>query len=341
MATNLWPNADLESGIDDWNAIGDGISHSSAEAWEQTYSLLVDVDSGNYSGAESDYKAVIEPSTQYTLTAYSLSAGADNNLRMVVFGDDSGNLGANNQTANSSTWVRFQVVFTTSVAETEIKFRITKNNHAGTVNFYTDAVMLETGDTPSTWENYSAGGQVDLTATIAAVTTTSAASLAVTRPLTATVAAVTTTGTPTLDTSINLTATIAAATSTGTAALNVARALTAATAAVTTTSTPSLAVVRPLTATVAAVTTTGTPTLGLSVPLTATIAAEVSTGGPVDGWEVGAYIYEHALGPSLAVDRPLTAAIAAVTTTGTPSLAVTRPLTATVAAVTTLSLIHI
>ena len=158
MATNLWPNADLEANIDDWNErFCDGISQSSAESYEQTYSLLVDVNSGEYSGAETDYKAVVDPNTQYTISAYVLSAGADNALRAVLFGDDTGNLGANNQTANSSTWVRHVITFTTSADETTISLRITKNNHTGTVNFYVDAIMLETGDTASAWENYSSG----------------------------------------------------------------------------------------------------------------------------------------------------------------------------------------
>ena len=52
MAINLWPNADLESGIDDWTpgtfAI---VDHSSVRSWEQTYSMSIDTDGYNYTGS--------------------------------------------------------------------------------------------------------------------------------------------------------------------------------------------------------------------------------------------------------------------------------------------------
>jgi hypothetical protein len=220
-----------------------------------------------------------------------------------------------------------------------------------------------------------------LTATVAAVTSTDAASLAVTRPLTATIAAVTTTSSASLLVARALTSTVAAVTTTSTPVLSFLRALTATIAPVTTTSAPtltravglaatnaavsttaaaSLAVARPLTATIAAVSTTSSSTLSLLVPITATIAATTSTGVTPDGWEVGAYIWEHPLHPELNVSRALTATVAAVTTTSAadleiggainltatisavtvtsaPSLAVGRALTATAAAVTTTS----
>ena len=71
MATNLWPNADLESGIDDWTLKDAAtILHSTTRAWQETYSLEIDTNGGTYSGATSDIKSIVEESTQYTFSFY-------------------------------------------------------------------------------------------------------------------------------------------------------------------------------------------------------------------------------------------------------------------------------
>ena len=55
MATNLWPNADLETNIDDWNPISSAaLVHSDTEAYEQTYSLRVTPTTSVWGGTESE-----------------------------------------------------------------------------------------------------------------------------------------------------------------------------------------------------------------------------------------------------------------------------------------------
>ena len=156
MATNLWPNADLEANIDDWTGDGGGsISHSTTQAWEETYSLGVAWTDGNYDGAISDTKSIIDASTQYTFSFYAYVEDADVDLRIVIRDQDSNTLAATTYSAHASgSWVRHDETFTTGVAATGINVLIRQQNTAVDTNFYIDAVMLETGESASAWVNY-------------------------------------------------------------------------------------------------------------------------------------------------------------------------------------------
>jgi hypothetical protein len=178
-----------------------------------------------------------------------------------------------------------------------------------------------------TWgsiDDLGAGAAIDLTATIAAVTLSSTASLPIARPLETTIAAESVTSDADFNQSsvIDFTAAINAVTTTPDAPLDRGVTLAAIVAAATTTSLPLLKVIHALTSTVAAETTTSASSLAIVFDFTATIAAETTT-------PTGA----------LAVFRDIAATIAAATTTSTPELFVSTvvALEATIAAETTTS----
>lgn len=203
-------------------------------------------------------------------------------------------------------------------------------------------VTLDQDDYGTGWEiGAYVSDLVELTATVAAATTTASAAMAVTRHLIATVAAVTTTADVALKATRHLAATVAGVTTTADASLSVSGAyhLTSTVAAVTTTAnvaatitrhllttaeassvtaSAALAVVRHLAATSAAVTTTGSAALEIADHLSATVAAASTTASA-----------------ALAVTRHLACTSAAVTTTGAAALTISDHFAATVAAVTT------
>ena len=170
MATNLWPNADIESGIDDWASRGGAtISHSTEQKWEQLYSLKVEPTVNVNDGAWSDYKAVIEGSTEYTMSLY-IYPTATVQYKILMVGDVSGTLNDANFDGTPDEFGRVEVTATPGASDTTLRIDIKKNNDASTDTFYVDAVMLETGTPASAWENYGTG--VEFAATIAAVTDT-------------------------------------------------------------------------------------------------------------------------------------------------------------------------
>jgi len=155
MAVNLWPNADLESGIDEWNPVGVAtLSHSSAQAWEQTYSLQI-IPGGTYNEAESD-PLPISGSTQYTASWY-FKTNSEVQIWDSKVRDQDGNTirqdNANTYTAD--TWTRIELTFTTGADDTAIKLmqRSGSNNDVGSIG-WVDGIMLETGASASEWTNY-------------------------------------------------------------------------------------------------------------------------------------------------------------------------------------------
>jgi hypothetical protein len=154
MAVNLWPNADLESGVDDWNLWTLGtLEQSSTRAWEQTYSLKYTAD-GYYRGVISDVVGV-DASTQYTISAYVYIEGTLA-FRAAVYDQDDNELAYWTPAYTENSWSRISATFTTGAGDTGIKFGIKKHDSGDANVFYVDGIMLETGDSASEWANYEA-----------------------------------------------------------------------------------------------------------------------------------------------------------------------------------------
>jgi len=158
MAVNLWPNADIESDIDDWNVVsGATISHSTDQSWSTdggTHSLKVEVPT-NYDGAISDAKLIVSGSTQYTASAYVYFSGSSTTIEFRVYNQDDSSIAATDFAESGPGWFRVYQTFTTGADDTGIKLRF-RIADAGYETFYVDAVMLETGDSASEWANYEA-----------------------------------------------------------------------------------------------------------------------------------------------------------------------------------------
>lgn len=156
MAVNLWPNADVEPNIDDWNISNGGVLvHSSTYAWNETYSLRL---WGNgfdgYAGILSDIKSIVSESTQYTFSFYTRATDGSTPISGQVQDQDGNWLQSITVNTTTDTWVRSSATFTTGAGDTGIKILIEKNNNTDDVYFYFDAFMLETGSSASTWEDY-------------------------------------------------------------------------------------------------------------------------------------------------------------------------------------------
>ena len=160
MAVNLWPNADLESDIADWNDLNLAtVSHSSTRAWQETNSLRIDTNASPYSGAVSDIKSIIDPSTQYTFSFYAYIDGADVDLRFEVLDQDENQIAGNTwASATSGEWVRYELAGWTGGDDTGIKIKILQFATSVDTLIYVDGAMFETGGTASTWVNYVAPG---------------------------------------------------------------------------------------------------------------------------------------------------------------------------------------
>jgi len=156
MAVNIWPNADLEAGITEWSQVGGAtLSHSSEQAWEQTYSLKI-IPGGSYNEAQSDVFTGISPSTQYTASWYFKTNSATQIWDMKVRDQDGNTLKQEiGNTFTADTWVRIDLTFTTGADDTGIRLmaRSGSNNIADSAGWL-DAVMLETGASASEWTNY-------------------------------------------------------------------------------------------------------------------------------------------------------------------------------------------
>jgi len=160
---NLWPNADLESGIDDWNAVqGITISQDGTEKWQGSYALLcTPVPSYEWQTAQSDNKTAL-PSTQYTLSAYLWSQNAETNWLMSVYDQDAGWLGQAQPDTSAGTWLRFHIHFTTASDTTAIYLHLSRGSGTDTGLWRVDAVQLELGGTETAWENYGSGGGLQI-----------------------------------------------------------------------------------------------------------------------------------------------------------------------------------
>lgn len=154
---NLWPNADLESGVDDWNEnYASTISHSSAQAWHGTYSLCV-TPSAAYATAFSDHKTVAG-ATQYTLSFYIYPANGSLTYTSTVY-DQSDNWHGNEvSTYSADQWSRVDITLTTTAGDTAVWLEVSQGNSGQTDPWYIDGVQIEAGASATAWEDYSAGG---------------------------------------------------------------------------------------------------------------------------------------------------------------------------------------
>ena len=178
MATNLWPNADLESDADDWNSLNGGTpSHSTTQSNNAvdggSNSVKCVVSAHAYSGIESDIKSIVSAETQYTFSVYVYNTGT-HQIRLEIRDQDSNSLGAQSFTVTQNTWTRISRTFTTGAGDTGIVLRIFKGNDVAEADFYADTLMVETGASASAWVNYSSGTAIAVgnvgNSSIAAVT---------------------------------------------------------------------------------------------------------------------------------------------------------------------------
>ena len=162
MAINIWPNADLEAGIDDWNLIGGGfpsIAWSTTQSWSTdggTHSLAISPN-GTYKGAVSDVLPV-SPNTQYTASWYVWVTDADETMDFKIYDQDENTIKQEtNQTHAANEWFRVDLTGTTGADDTGIKLLCrSSGTHQEDAVIYLDAVMLETGASASAWTNYVA-----------------------------------------------------------------------------------------------------------------------------------------------------------------------------------------
>ena len=157
MATNLWPNADLESGVSPWTDTGGytDISQSSTKKWEQSYSLLVETNGYAYNGTMCSFDG-IEESTQYTFSFYAEVDASSVDMHLIIEDQDTNQLAGytfDNMTTGS--FIRYEGMFYTGAGDTGIIVKILQWATTVDTNIYIDGVMLETGGTASAWVNYS------------------------------------------------------------------------------------------------------------------------------------------------------------------------------------------
>jgi hypothetical protein len=168
VATNLWENPSLESGVDDWNNYVFGVvSQSSTEAWDQTNSLRIAVAArAGIQGGTSDVKYVVEESTQYTISAYIFTTDATYVINFRAYDQDSNLLGAvGTTTYDADTWTRIDFTVTMGAGDTGIKLQLLKDSADVSAGYiYCDGIMLETGASASEWVDYEAGDTDELTA---------------------------------------------------------------------------------------------------------------------------------------------------------------------------------
>ena len=136
MATNLWPNASLEANADDWNAKNGGTpSHSSTQAWQETYSVKCVPAADVWSGIRSDVNSVIEASTQYTLSLYFYPTTDSVNYAFQIRDQGASQLALETFTSSADAWERRDLTFTSGVGDTGVDIMFFKSNHADTGEF--------------------------------------------------------------------------------------------------------------------------------------------------------------------------------------------------------------
>ena len=166
---NLWDNPSIESGVTDWSGKGgSAITQSSTQAWHGTYSARCAPAADTWSGIESTFKQIVDPSTQYTASLY-IYPTASVSLTFEVDGNAYDWLGASTGTHSTDTWTRVSVTFTTDGDHDSVQLKVFKNNSADTNYFYIDGVQLETGASATIWEDYSSATQIDCTVGTVAV----------------------------------------------------------------------------------------------------------------------------------------------------------------------------
>ena len=166
MAVNLWPNADLESGISEWNVQSAAtLTSSTAQSWSTdggTHSLLIEY-AGTYDGTNSDVRSVVSESTQYTISFYLYSTSETQTYSVYVYDQDDNQIAvAGDWTTALNAWARKTVTFNTGAGDTGIKLNIISWTPYVGGELYVDGIMLETGASASAWVNYISPG-VDVT----------------------------------------------------------------------------------------------------------------------------------------------------------------------------------
>jgi len=157
MATNLWINPSLEDGITGWSGVGSAsVSQSSTQAWDLANSLKVTTTSTAYGGTTTVPMYGVEESTDYVLSFYLYNTDGGETFRFEWRDQDSNWISPNKsgQSSTQDTWVRHFHTVTTGAGDTGMRIKITKENTATAFDFYLDGFQLESGTTPSTWEDY-------------------------------------------------------------------------------------------------------------------------------------------------------------------------------------------
>jgi len=164
MATNLWENADFESGITGYVNWGGGVvSQSTEQAWHGTNSLKcisAATSQGTYNGIECE----VSGSTQYTFSFYVYTT-ATMQLKSDLWDQAVGNV---TQIANaevtSESWQRVSATFTTGAGVRGMSWSIKQDTSNVNGIFYIDGIMLETGTPASAWVDSTVS--VDITPSV-------------------------------------------------------------------------------------------------------------------------------------------------------------------------------
>lgn len=152
---NLWPNADFENGIDDWEGPG-----STEIAWSSTKSrygtFALQWHGPATANVVDSYPVPILASTRY---AASLFLNPDEQIAYKFFmRDQDKNWIADGDgipvTCPANRWTRLTVTGTTGGDDTGIILRIEKDNDENDAFCYVDGVQLLRGSVPGLWGPY-------------------------------------------------------------------------------------------------------------------------------------------------------------------------------------------
>ena len=169
MAVNLFPNADIETSIAEWElASANGVltwgtTRSQSGLDGGTHAIRFDTEGYANAGyrLKSGSYVPVDSSTQYTISFYVWVEDSGLDLRIRIRDQDLGNnIGRTESAVTAGQWNRLDYTFTTASDTTAIEFTLYQITTTVDTFFDVDCIMLETGASASTWVNYSAGSEI-------------------------------------------------------------------------------------------------------------------------------------------------------------------------------------
>lgn len=156
MTTNLFTynQSTAEQNTNGFTAVASTVAQSSAQAWEQTHSILTTTDGGGgFQGVEVFIPATsFAPSTQYTFSCYFFVAGTGPTIRFYCQ-TDSGSIGGSPSITltGGGVWERHSFTITTpsSITQTLIGLRWDTGSPHQALTIYNDGLQCEQGASAS------------------------------------------------------------------------------------------------------------------------------------------------------------------------------------------------